>query len=205
RVGFLTAAANLEIGDLYRAQIFDDDARAGASIDDGAAVPVRSDLDIVRRAVGAEVDGAAVHHAPFQKEPIARGEGVLGHASGGGPARPPGGAISSVVAVPADVIGLAGNSAGRRRGQHDDHACGQKTRSKLSSHATKTMAGWVDGNAKNPEFLCATILFHCETGLPSQGDIGPPLVRSSRFLAALSKALMWLRLLAILYWSFAFI
>src|SRR5262249_17979788 len=134
RFVFLTAAANLETADLSRAQICADGARAGASIDDGAAVPVRSDLDIVRRAVGAEVDGAAVHHASFQKEPITRGEGVLGHASEGGPGRPPGGAISSVVAVPADVIGLAGNSAGRGRGQHDDHACGQKTRSKLSSH-----------------------------------------------------------------------
>ena len=36
-VAFLTAASDLEIGDLYAVEILDDDARASASVDDSSA------------------------------------------------------------------------------------------------------------------------------------------------------------------------
>ena len=112
-VGLLAASADLEIGDLHAAQILDDDARAGARIDDGAALAVRSDLDVACRAVGAELDGAVVHASSCQEEPITRGEGVLGDAIEGAPGRLLGRAVRSVVAVTADVVGLASGGAGR--------------------------------------------------------------------------------------------
>src|SRR4029077_4641585 len=65
-VGLLTTSADLERGDLYVAQILDDDARAGAGIDDGAAVAVRADFDLAYRAVGAEWDGPVVHLSSSQ-------------------------------------------------------------------------------------------------------------------------------------------
>ena len=119
-VGLLTTSEDLEIGDLYVAQILDDDARAGAGIDDGAAVAVRADFEVACRAVGAELDGAVVHLSSCQEQPIVLGEGLHGDAIEGAPGCLLGRAVRSVVAVGADIVGLASAGAARGPNQHDD-------------------------------------------------------------------------------------
>ena len=119
-VGLLTTSEDLEIGDLYVAQILDDDARASAGIDDGAAVAVRADFDLAYRAVRAELDGAVVYFSSCQEEPIILGEGLHGDAIESAPGCLLGRAVRSVVAVGTDIVGLASAGAARGPNQHDD-------------------------------------------------------------------------------------
>src|SRR5262249_27144835 len=133
RVALLTASADLERGDLHLAQVRDDDARAVSRIDDRAAVIVRSNLDVTRRVVGAELDGALEHASCFQEELIFRGEGLHCHAIQRAPCFLLGRAIGIVVASWADVVFVTG-ADGRRPGQRCSYTCGEKNNWISSSH-----------------------------------------------------------------------